>query len=40
MGAYNHHEFYLQIGKESQELVTAVLQVLAKRFDCHVGRLI
>jgi len=33
MDAYNHAQFYRQIGKEPQELITAALDLLAKRFD-------
>jgi hypothetical protein len=33
MDAYNHPGFYRQIGKEPQEVVTAALEMLAKRFD-------
>jgi len=33
MDAYNHPQFYRQLGKEPQELVTAALQALARRFD-------
>jgi hypothetical protein len=33
MDANNHPNFYTQLGKEPQELVTAALKVLAKRFD-------
>jgi len=33
MDANNHPGFYRQIGKEPQELVTAALALLAKRFD-------
>jgi hypothetical protein len=33
MDAYNHPQFYRQIGKEPDELVTAALASLAKRFD-------
>ena len=33
MNAYNHPQFYRQIGQEPQELVTAALALLAKRFD-------
>jgi hypothetical protein len=33
MDAYRHPQFYRQIGKEPQELITAALDVLAKRFD-------
>jgi hypothetical protein len=32
MNAYNHAQFYRQLGKEPQEMVTAALRVLAKRF--------
>lgn len=31
--AHNHPDFYRQLGKEPQELVTAALALLAKRFD-------
>jgi hypothetical protein len=33
MNAYNHPGFYRQLGKEPQEVVTAALETLAKRFD-------
>jgi len=33
MDAHNHAQFYRQIGQEPQELITAALDVLAKRFD-------
>jgi hypothetical protein len=33
MNAYNHPGFYHQLGKEPQELITAALDLLAKRFD-------
>ena len=33
MNAYNHLGFYRQLGKEPQELVTAALEILARRFD-------
>jgi hypothetical protein len=33
MDANNHPGFYRQIGQEPQELITAALDVLAKRFD-------
>jgi hypothetical protein len=33
MDAFNHPDFYTQLGKEPQEVVTAALDVLAKRFD-------
>jgi hypothetical protein len=34
--AFNHPDFYTQLGKEPQELViAAALVVLAKRFDLH-----
>jgi hypothetical protein len=33
MNAYNHPGFYRQLGKEPQEVVTAALELLAKRFD-------
>ena len=33
MNAYDHPQFYRQLGKEPQEVVTAALEVLAKRFD-------
>ena len=33
MAAYNHPQFYRQIGKEPQELVTVALALLAKQFD-------
>ena len=33
MNAYNHPQFYRQLGKEPQEVVTAALEILAKRFD-------
>jgi hypothetical protein len=33
MNAYNHPGFYRQLGKEPQEVVTAALEILAKRFD-------
>jgi hypothetical protein len=33
MDAYNHPQFYSQLGKEPQELITAALDLLAKRFD-------
>jgi hypothetical protein len=33
MNAYNHPQFYQQIGKEPQELVAAALAILQKRFD-------
>src|SRR5438067_215291 len=31
--AFNHPDFYTQLGKEPQELVRVALEVLAKRFD-------
>ena len=31
--AFNHPHFYTQLGKEPQELITAALDLLAKRFD-------
>jgi hypothetical protein len=31
--AFNHPDFYRQIGKEPQEIVAAALEVLARRFD-------
>jgi hypothetical protein len=33
MDANNHPDFYTQLGKEPQELITAALDLLAKRFD-------
>jgi hypothetical protein len=33
MNANNHPGFYRQLGKEPQELVTAALALLQKRFD-------
>jgi len=33
MDANNHPGFYRQLGKEPQELITAALALLAKRFD-------
>jgi hypothetical protein len=33
MDANNHPSFYRQLGKEPQELITAALALLAKRFD-------
>jgi hypothetical protein len=33
MSANNHPGFYRQLGKEPQELVTAALALLQKRFD-------
>jgi hypothetical protein len=33
MDANNHPDFYRALGKEPQELITAALDVLAKRFD-------
>jgi hypothetical protein len=33
MNAYNHPQFYRQIGQEPQELITWALDLLAKRFD-------
>jgi hypothetical protein len=33
MDANNHPDFYRQLGKEPQELVTAALEILARRFD-------
>jgi hypothetical protein len=33
MNAFNHPDFYTQLGKEPQELVTAALEALARRFD-------
>jgi hypothetical protein len=33
MNAYNHPQFYRQLGQEPRELVTAALALLAKRFD-------
>jgi hypothetical protein len=33
MNAYNHPQFYRQLGKAPQELITAALDLLAKRFD-------
>jgi hypothetical protein len=33
MDAHRHPQFYRQLGKEPQELVTAVLALLQKRFD-------
>jgi hypothetical protein len=35
ISAFNHPDFYRQIGKEPQELVSAALALLAKRFDLH-----
>jgi len=31
--AFNHPDFYTQLGKEPQEVVTAALEALQKRFD-------
>jgi hypothetical protein len=33
ISAFNHPDFYRQIGKEPQELVMAALALLRKRFD-------
>jgi hypothetical protein len=33
MNANNHPGFYRQLGKEPQELISAALDLLAKRFD-------
>jgi hypothetical protein len=33
MDAFNRPDFYTQLGKKPQELVTAALELLAKRFD-------
>jgi hypothetical protein len=33
MDAYRHPGFYRQLGKEPQELITAALEMLAKRFE-------
>ena len=33
MDANNHPGFYRQLGKDPQELITAALDLLAKRFD-------
>jgi hypothetical protein len=33
MDAHNHPDFYRQLGKESQEVVMAALEILAKRFE-------
>jgi hypothetical protein len=33
MDANNHPGFYRQLGKEPQQLITAALDLLAKRFD-------
>jgi hypothetical protein len=33
MDANNHSGFYRQIGQEPQQLITAALDSLAKRFD-------
>ena len=33
MDAFNHPDFYKQIGGEPQEVVTAALALLQKRFD-------
>src|ERR1700746_3816280 len=33
MNANNHPDFYRQLGKEPQEVMTAALALLAKRFD-------
>jgi hypothetical protein len=33
MDAFNHADFYTQLGKKPQELVTAALALLQKRFD-------
>jgi hypothetical protein len=33
MDAYKHPNFYRQIGQEPQELITAALDLLTKRFD-------
>jgi hypothetical protein len=33
MDAYRHPQFYRQLGKEPQDLVTGALEVLARRFD-------
>jgi hypothetical protein len=33
MDAYNHPHFYRQLGTEPQEVVTAALEILAKRYD-------
>ena len=35
MDANNHPGFYRQLGKVPQELVTAALALLAKRFNLH-----
>ena len=31
--AFNHADFYTQLGQEPQELITAALDLLAKRFE-------
>jgi hypothetical protein len=31
--AFNHADFYMQLGKEPEESVKAALEVLRKRFD-------
>jgi hypothetical protein len=33
MDAFNHPDFYTQLGKEPQELTTSALNLLARRFD-------
>jgi hypothetical protein len=33
MQAYNHPQFFCQLGKDPQELIRAALALLAKRFD-------
>ena len=33
MQAYNHPQFFCQLGKDPQELIGAALALMAKRFD-------
>jgi hypothetical protein len=35
--AFNHPDFFTQVGKEPQELITAALALLQKRFDLRDG---
>jgi hypothetical protein len=37
MDANNHLSFYRQLCKEPQEVLTAALEILAKRFDLRDG---
>jgi hypothetical protein len=36
--AFNHADFYTQLGKEPQGLLTTALALLAKRFDLRDGQ--